>query len=107
MELQPIKCVAVPEQLVRGEGGRPKAHTAGWNIKSVPVPMCGDKLRRNSSPKRIVARDWIKRDLKKTHFGLTGLHSCSQSESHELSSQAQAEDWFSHPGGVADENAFA
>ena len=107
MELQPVKCVAVTEKLVRGEDGRPETHTAGWNIKSVPVPMCGDKLRRNSSPKRIVARDWIKRDLKKTHFGLTGLHSCSQSESHELGAQAQAEGRFSNPCGVADECAFA
>ena len=46
MELQPIKCVAIAEKLVRGEGGRPKPHTAGWNIKDVAVRMCGDKPGR-------------------------------------------------------------
>lgn len=106
MELQTIKCVAIPKELIRREGGGPEAHTAWGNIKNIAVPMRGDKPGGHSSPKRIVTRDRIQRDLKKTHFGVSGLHSCSESESHELSAQAQAEDRFSDTCGVADESAF-
>jgi hypothetical protein len=107
MELQSVKCVAIPKKLIRGEGRGSKPHTTGRHIKNIAMPVRGYKPGGHSSPKRIVTRDRIQRDLKKTDFGLTRSHASSQSEGHELSSQAQAEDRFSHPCGVADESAFA
>ena len=107
MELKPIKRVTIPEKLIRCESGGPKPHAAGRNIKDIAVPMCGDKPGGHSSPQRIVTRNRIQRDLEKADFGITRLHACSQRQSHELSSQAQAHDRFSDSCGVADENAFA
>lgn len=107
MELKPIKRVTIPEKLIRCESGGPKPHAAGRNIKDIAVPMCGDKPGGHPSPQRIVTRNRIQRDLKKADFGVTRLHACSQRQSHELSSQAQAQDRFSESCGVADERAFA
>jgi hypothetical protein len=107
MKLQPIKGVTIPKELVWRKRGGPEAHTAGRNIENIPMPMRGDKRGRHSSPERIVARDGIERDLKKTHLWISRLDPCSQSQSHELSAEAQAEDRFSDAGGVADEGAFA
>jgi hypothetical protein len=78
VELQTVQRVTVSEELVPGKGGRGEAHTSRGDIEDISMPMSSDKLRGNSTPKRVILGNGIQRHLEKANLTLTRLNSSAK-----------------------------